>query len=280
MRLIVSSKEDPASQNILDSLLERGWDEVGEWKGNPVYRRQDDYIASVNEHHIYVDDIAKDIQPLIDGKIDMVVFISKHSSEAGIHSLTVHPIGNYGNAKFGGVDNNLVPVPSRHMSTALRTLWDKARDASLQDEYEVSFEATHHGPYLETPTYYIEIGSEIDSWEDERAGEVIASTLLESEEKIEEDHPAAFCIGGGHYAPKFTDLARKKRVSIGHMVPGWALDDLDMDSFEEAVVKSDADLVYLDEKNVSRKDRKRIDGFLERTNLDVKRVRKEDLDDR
>jgi len=277
MRLIVSSKEDDASQNILDHLLDNNWKKVDDWKDNPVYKKDDDYIATVNRHHIYVDDIDRKIENLLDIKINEVVFISKHSSEAGIHSLTVHPIGNVGEAKFGGKENKLVPSAPRQMTAALRTLWKETRDQDLENEYDVSFEATHHGPYLETPTYYIEIGSDKESWNDERAGQVIADTVKKAEEKYRDDD-VVICIGGGHYAPRYTDLARSKAVSVGHMIPGWGMKYLTKDSFDEIVEKTpDVKYVYFDRSSTSGKERKRIKEWAKEKDLSI--VRSDDLDD-
>lgn len=282
MRLIVSSKDDPASQNILRNLLNYEWSETGEFKGNLVYQREEDYIITVNEHHIYVDEIDKDFEKEFGANIDRVVFISKHASEAGIHSLTVHPIGNYGEAKFGGLENRLVPTTPTHMTSALRLLNEETKKKGLDDEYEVSFEATHHGPYLEKPTYYIEIGSDEGCWTDDRAGKILAETVLrvqEDETRKDEQYekPVLFCIGGGHYAPRFTDLALEKSVSIGHMVPGWALDSLDKRMVEQAVEKSEADHIYFDRSSTSRKLRDRIKGWVENMGVDV--VRSNDLAD-
>lgn len=244
MRLIVSSKADTASENILKRLLGYGWDITGEWKGNPLYSRGEDRIATVNEHHIYADDIDVELSDIL-GPIDHMVFISKHSSKANIHSLTVHPIGNFGTAKFGGMNGQLVPPAPHEMTGALRRLQKKTDLAGLLGEYEVSFEATHHGPFLRTPTYYIEIGSDEACWSDERAGKVIASTLMADRPKDIDHEPVAVCVGGGHYAPKFTDIARRKSISIGHIVPSWAFEDLDEENFDCALRQSEAELLII-----------------------------------
>lgn len=266
MRLIVSSKEDKASMNILDKLLSYGWEEIGDYRNNPVYRKESDIIVTVNEHHIYVDNIDKDVEDIFDVDLDHAVFISKHASKAGIHSLTVHPIGNYGEAKFGGIRGRLVPPAPGSMTNALRFLWNKARKTGLISEYEVSFEATHHGPYLETPTYYIEIGSDENCWKDDRAGRVIADTVM-SVEKGGSDKPNLVGIGGGHYAPTFTDLVRHHEVNMGHMVPGWALNVLNKNNLADAVELSDADYVILDDGLKGRK-RARVLEILEELNIE------------
>ncbi len=249
MRLIVSSKEDKASMNILDKLLDLEWKVIGEYRDNPVYRRGDDMIVTVNKHHIYVDNVDKEVAGLFDIDIDNVVFISKHASKAGIHSLTVHPIGNYGEAKFGGIDEKLVPPNPISMTRALRTILKESQETGLISEYEVSFEATHHGPYLETPTYYIEIGSDKNCWEDDRAGRVIADTVMsiDSRGKKDQNEIILVGIGGGHYASKYTDLVRHHNVDMGHMVPGWAINDLNIHNLGDAVELSKADYVILDD---------------------------------
>ncbi len=244
MRLMVSSTEDPAGQNIFNSLMEYRWEPTGKWRGNPIYERENDRIVTVNRHHIYEDGIDKKLSEIL-GPIDHMVFISKHASKAGIHSLTVHPIGNFGSAKFGGRDRSLVPPAPHEMTTALRELYDEAIRCGLTHEYEVSFEATHHGPYLETPTYYIEIGSDDRCWNDKNAGEAIAKTLMRSKTNVNDSDPVLLCVGGGHYAPEFTDVALDRNVSIGHMVPGWALKDLDHDMFSQGLKQSKAEMVMV-----------------------------------
>ncbi len=276
MRLIVSSTQDKASQNILSNLLERDWEEIGGWEGHPIHKRKRDYIATIDERHIYFDDIDKKIEEELNIDFDEVVFISKHSSEAGVHSLTVHPIGNYGKAKYGGEEGKLVPSTPHSMTEALLEMRKIAKREEIDQKYDLSFEATHHGPYLETPTYYIEIGSNADSWTDEKAGKVIADTVLKVGENPDKNRPVAICIGGGHYAPRFTDLAKSRDVSVGHMVPGWAMKYLTSDSFEEAVKKTpEVEYVYFDRSSTSGKERERIGGWAERSDLEV--VRSDDL---
>ena len=45
--------------------------------------------------------------------------------------------------------------------------------------YDVCFEATHHGPLLETPTIFLEIGSTEKQWEDEVPARILIKSLLE-----------------------------------------------------------------------------------------------------
>ena len=279
MRLIVSSTKDQASQNILSKLLEVDWDEYCRWRDDPIYKKDRDMIAVIEERHIYFDEIDRKIESQLDVEIDEVVFISKHSSDAGVDSLTVHPIGNFGEAKYGGKDGKLVPASPHSMSSAFHILREKAENYGVDDRFDISFEATHHGPYLETPTYYIEIGSDIESWKDDEAGRVIAETVLEVEDRTEKDDPVAICIGGGHYTPRFTDLARTRKVSLGHIVPGWGMKYLTEESFIETIEKTPGvRYLYFDRSSTSGKERSRVENWASRFDLEV--IRSKDLEKR
>ena len=280
MKLIVSSKEDPASMNILNNLLGQDWDEVGDYLGNQVYRKRNFLSVTTNRHHIYENRIDQKVSNDFNLDIDQVIFISKHASEAGINSLTVHPIGNLGEAKYGGEDGKLVPTSPFDMTMALRILKKfHSRDHAVSG-YDVSFEATHHGPYLETPTFYIEIGSDKEQWKDEKAGAVIAKIVMDLEGLSEKKYPVIVCIGGGHYAPRFTELALEKKVSIGHMVPGWGLKFLTPTSFIRLIENTPkAEYVYFDRSSTKGKERKRIKRWIKEKDMDLEVVRSKDIDD-
>ncbi|MGM0405066.1 MAG: D-aminoacyl-tRNA deacylase [Thermoplasmatota archaeon] len=279
MKLIISSNKDHASMNILENLLRYDWEEIGEYQGNPVYKKRDFISATIEKHHIYDNYLDEKISKRLEMKFDLVIFISKHASEAGINSLTVHPIGNLGEAKYGGKDGELVPCAPHEMTNALRQLKKNYRQKSTISSYDVSFEATHHGPYLNTPTFYIEIGSDKERWEDEDAGSVIAQTVLEIENEYPKDRPVAICIGGGHYAPRFTDLALEREVSIGHMVPGWGLKFLTKESLSKVVENTpDVKYLYFDRSSTSAKERKRIKKWLDELETNISVIRSDDLE--
>jgi D-aminoacyl-tRNA deacylase len=178
--------------------------------------------------------------------ISTTIFASRHSSESRIPTLTVHPVGNYSKADFGGLDGRLSPSSPQLMTEALRGL---ARNACDLD-FKVSFETTHHGPLTDGPAVYIEIGSCEEFWTREDAAEAIAKTILETDEK---DHPVTICVGGGHYAPRFSELALSRKVAIGHMAANYALDSLDDAMIEQMADRSgSAKRVYFHRKGMPK----------------------------
>ncbi|MBS3781688.1 MAG: hypothetical protein KGY66_03900 [Candidatus Thermoplasmatota archaeon] len=279
MRLIVSSTQDEASQNILSQLLEKDWNEREKWNGRPIYEKRNDVIVVIDQHHIYFDDVDKKVERHLNLDFEQVVYISKHSSEAGVDSLTVHPIGNYGEAKYGGKDGKLVPAAPQSMTQAFHVMRETAKKEGIHQKYDISFEATHHGPFLETPTYYIEIGSDKESWKDKRAAKVIADTVIEVRNRPETDHPVTICIGGGHYTPRFTDLVKSRKIALGHIVPGWGMKHLTRESFSEAVEKTPGvEYVYFDRSSTSGNERKKVENWA--NELGLKTVRSGDLEKR
>ncbi|MFP4170006.1 MAG: D-aminoacyl-tRNA deacylase [Methanomassiliicoccales archaeon] len=217
MRLMICSTEDVASVNIRDRLLERGeWEEAGTFEGSHAWKRGEDLLVTIQETHIFSDHVDRRVRDSLGADPDTVIFLSRHKAASGIHTLTVHPIGNHTSADFGGKEATLVPAAPRQMTGLLRTLYRKAEGL----EFKVSFEVTHHGPYLETPSIFIEIGSSEETWGHRGAAEAIAATLLDQEVP---DHPVSIGLGGGHYAPRFSDMALGKRVCFGHMIPTYAL---------------------------------------------------------
>jgi D-aminoacyl-tRNA deacylase len=229
MKAIVISKPDIASCNIFDNLLQiREWKKEGEFQGNPFFYHGDFLISTINDEHIFHDNVDKEISQAIGNNPEVIIYASRHRSESGKRSLTVHPIGNYGKAEFGGKERILVPSSPHLMTEAMRILRNKAADL----DFSVSFEATHHGPYLETPTFFIEIGSDESAWRDKKAARAIAETIMETETR---DYPVGIGVGGGHYSPRMTDVAKERKISFGHIVPTYALSNLDFEMAKKVV---------------------------------------------
>jgi D-aminoacyl-tRNA deacylase len=282
MYLVVASEEDMASMNIRRAVLGHAdWEERGTFDGNPVlWLKERALLVTIKESHLYSDDIDRRAsEALATSMPDNVIFLSRHKSESGLRTLTVHPLGCYGKADYGGRDGTLVPSAPGPMTAALRLVHKHA--TARKFDFKVSFECTHHGPYLETPTFFIEIGSSEDAWVEEEPAEVLALTILELiEDKgaIQEQlqFPIAIGAGGGHYAPRLTDVALGRKVSFGHMVPSYALDNPD-EALAQAVGKTPkVSLIYFHRKALKGGNYRRLKDLF--TSLGLEVVREKDLE--
>ena len=146
MILLIASRKDKASMSMSNKLLE-----IFNFKdvNDNIYEYKNFRLQMIDNLHIYED------MKNINGDVDSVIFLSKHSSRADVKSLTVHPIGNFRKAELGGYDNEIVPSNPERMGASLRYIKNNYNG----NDFEVTFEATHHGPYLEKPSFFIEIGT-------------------------------------------------------------------------------------------------------------------------
>ena len=87
-------------------------------------------------------------------KTDLFVFLSRHRSSKGVASFTVHPLGNWagkrgGRGKAGDAQHGGALADEEHAVSDFQ-----GNDTGVA----VTYEATHHGPLLETPSFFVEVG--------------------------------------------------------------------------------------------------------------------------
>ena len=261
--LIISSTRDPASTNIKKVLLKQtNWEEIDTFNKNIVYRHsnmKDIIIITINGRKIMHENLDKEVEEKLGIKPKQAIFISRHTSETGKPTLTTHPIGNYGEAQFGGKTKTLCKSSPRLMTHLLRLMKKNAKQTQL--EHQICQEVTHHGPYISIPSLFIEVGSTEEEWKKQKPAEIIAKSILELlnlyhyEEDLPNDIPILIGIGGGHYAPRFTDVALEKKVAFGHMIPRYHIDagNIDGEMFEKALQATpNVKAVYLHRKSLKK----------------------------
>jgi D-aminoacyl-tRNA deacylase len=261
--LIISSSEDPASTHIKNSLLEQTtWEEQGTFYDTPIFRHKsmkDLIIVTIPDKKIRHENIDTELHKHLHINPRIAIFLSRHRSKTGEPTLTVHPIGNFNDAEFGGQPKTLVPCAPRMMTYLLRLIKKNLQPTDL--EYKVCYEVTHHGPFLKIPTLFVEVGSTEIQWAQKEPASIIATSLLELlktyhyEEDFPKDIPILLGIGGGHYAPRFTDVVFQKKVAFGHMIPSYHIDSgvIDWAMIQQAISATpDIKGVYLHKKALKK----------------------------
>jgi len=105
----------------------------------------------------------------------------------------------------------------------------KKNAAQAKRIQQVWFEVKHHLPSKNRPTLFAEVGSTEEEWGKQDPADVIAKSVLELiksyhyEEDLPSDIPVLIGVGGGHYAPRFTDVIFEKKVAFGHMIPTYQI---------------------------------------------------------
>lgn len=265
--LLICYDKDPPSANMRSQLLKKhGWEDIGNDGSNSFMSDGKNAIMSIPINHIMAENI--DV-PAKEFGIDFseAVFMSRHSSASGKPTLTVHPVGNYKGAELGGKERTLVRACPHLMADALR----KIKKRNDDPEYSVSYEVTHHGPYMESPAMFIEIGSEQTHWGDMHAAEMMADAILSMDGG--EKYPVAIGIGGGHYAPRFTEMALTLKVDFGHMIPKYQLDGSTDEEISEMISeasrKSDTKIAYIHRKSMKAQDERRVESIAESCGMEI-----------
>lgn len=268
MKVIMTTKIDLASMNIMEKLVENfGFKETEKtFDGNPVYSKGNTLILTTNDEMIYYDNLDRAIERQLGFLPEIIVFASRHSSKQKLPALTTHVTGNWGQAVYGGKDESLAIAEPRAMKLALLKMHE------LNDlGWTVCYEATHHGPSeLDVPSLFIEIGSSEEEWVVDRAGEIIAETImyvLGNYEKAK--FPVAVGIGGGHYAPKQTKRAIETDIAFSHIAAKYA-HPLKKELIIRAIERTagSVDAIYVDWKGSKGETRQMARALAEELNLE------------
>ncbi|NPA84619.1 MAG: D-tyrosyl-tRNA(Tyr) deacylase, partial [Crenarchaeota archaeon] len=142
---------------------------------------------------------------------DVVVVLSRHSSEKRVKAFTVHHTGNFGEAKLGGEPRKLALAHPPLSCSILKALSSRAREG-----YEVTYEATHHGPTPDKAVVFVEIGSSEEEWRDPKNHEVLAGAVASWRDFQCSGEPAVW-IGGPHYAGRASKRCLEGEACFGHI---------------------------------------------------------------
>ena len=276
------SKKDPAGLNIKENLLKLfPFKETDEkFDNNSVYQLNNIKIYTTEKESIYCENIDKKISSFWDGRMgveggqtnhpDLIIFATKHQSESRINSLSVHAPGNWSKAEFGGKDNQLCVAPASLLKTALLKLEELAQST----DFKIIQECTHHGPYLEKPCMFIEIGSDLEQWHNKEAGKLIAKTIMFILTAKTPEYKTAVGIGGLHHTPIFKKVMLSTNYAFGHVCPKYNLENLNKKMIQQAIIKTQekVDLIVLDWKGLGQH-KEKVVNILNELNLKYKKAK-------
>ncbi len=254
MKLILASAQDPAAKNIATRLLE-----LYDFEKSPILPNSHICGQALLVH------VAGGVTQLTSIPVDAdeIIVASRHASEAGTPSFTAHVPGEL-------EGRELAIASPQTVKAALKALV-AARD-ELGLSYEVSLEATHHGPTkLDVPVTFVEIGSSLGQWVDKDAGEAVARAIMAAASPAECQN--AVGLGGPHYAPRHTEIALRTDVGVGHILPKYA--HIDEELLEQAIVRTSGGvkLLALDWKGMSGEQRAICQAVAGRLGVRAQRAR-------
>ncbi|HEV2519065.1 MAG TPA: D-aminoacyl-tRNA deacylase [Thermoplasmata archaeon] len=237
--ILVLSDPDPVAARLRDQLPMG--EPTGEFVDGAAIRRLDDgrLVLRRAPWHIHDEHLDRRLPPRYQASPLPLVFPSVHRSERSVRCFTAHALGNLAEAEVGGDPGTLNPAPARLMTAILRQLAEVGRPIARS----ATFEATHHGPALETASMFAEIGFADDPAPSDEEVRALARALRDATED-----PAdriAVGVGGGHYAPHFTELALERRWAFGHIISRHGLANALPGAIASASIRTEGSEGYL-----------------------------------
>jgi len=141
--------------------------------------------------------------------------------------------------------------------------------------YEVSYECTHHGPSLNAPAMFVELGSSPKQWRDAKAAEAVAHAAMSAIGKFAaSEETAVLGVGGTHYNARFTRMALEGEAVFGHMIPKYAVPLVDAEMLRQCVDRTleKVEGAVLDWKGMKSADKPRLLKALEEAGLSYRKV--------
>ncbi|XP_076919079.1 D-aminoacyl-tRNA deacylase-like [Bidens hawaiensis] len=237
--LVVSTTTDPASFNPASALTATGiWTPGVSFQG--IRSKVNGDVRLLEHDHGIVEEDCLDSrwEEATGETVDEIIFLSKHTAVTNRPALTIHPIGvphlKEGDVPPQGGKPGWAAVPSPRMTSWLILLNKLAQSHNLLPEFEITLEATHHGPVTNKPTMFLEIGSTLEYWKRQDAAQVIAQLVWEglgigggeavgNWNSMSSNKKVLLGIGGGHYVPRHMDIVLKGGVCVGHLLSGYSL---------------------------------------------------------
>jgi len=322
--LLIVSEPDIASRIQGEALLNRGgWNTIADIEGGGVWVHEnaDVYLWWFPNKVLHEDNLDLRFSESTSVPLHEVIFLTRHYAASGRPSLTLHVIGVPGelphgeHAEFGGLKGSVV-LPNPRFAAWYRLMCNSAIKYALVPEFELTIETTHHGPVLSTPTMFVEIGSSESHWGRKDAAEAWADVItiglqldgIEREDCVtgnwwgisddeKSQQKVMIGVGGGHYAPRHTDVLRKTDCWAGHQLANYALNmekpdspdwdpkigELPLGAWNHAIriaVSSTSQvydganiMVHLDRKSFKGWQRQAIRRLLEELNIDISRTK-------
>jgi D-aminoacyl-tRNA deacylase len=273
MRVLVTSIEDIASQTIGKVLREdHGFEKTDEiFEGNPVYLlNESTKLITIIHDMIHSGHLEQHFEA------EVFIYCSRHRAASGTPALLVHSTGNFGpQADFGGDPRQLsISAPSL-VSVALKSLQREKVERNLS-EFDVTLEVTHHGPTsMNTPLVFVELGSSEQYWRHKEGASAVAAAVMDCV-KAPLIGEASIGFGGTHYASKFNKLVLEKSITIGHLAPKYALNEITADVVSQMMERSAQEITQaiIDWKGTNAENKAVLFPILEELGVPVVRASK------
>jgi D-aminoacyl-tRNA deacylase len=276
---LVASKQDPASNVMAEYLINQVGFSKNRSRLNPNEHDFSEYRYGNNiTLHLSHNSSLLYLEELDENYPDSVafIFLSRHSSESGIPTLTCHFTGNFSASNpYGGNPKELgicFPSLQKEYIKEINMVRSQVPD------YEITIEATHHGPTsLKKPTLFIEIGSTAKQWVDKHAASIVCDSLISLLTRKKNNNTnctsVGIALGGTHYPTKFNQLLLDSDFGLAAVAAKHNLTTIDESMMQQMISKSIEKVTYaiVDRKGLG-KEKHRIMRLVDEKDLQLLEV--------
>ena len=286
--LILNSTEDEASMNMrdffsksyklekIDCRLEDH--DVLEFKELKTNLANHIYLGLTDSPLIFLNELKISNEGF---KPDLMIFASRHRSEAARPAFLVHSTGNWTeNNEFGGDPKRLSKTSAILLKSGYISLMEHFNQLK-ESNFSVDIEVTHHGPTnLGIPLIFMELGSTKTEWVIKDAGELVAKAILDTVErysrfKHKNNQQIGLGFGGTHYGPNFSRIISNKNIALSFICPKYYILDLNK-RFVEMMVDNTLEVVecfIIDWKGTNSEQKKHLIPILEEFDIPIKKTK-------
>ncbi len=146
-------------------------------------------------------------------------------------------------------------------------------ELSRNKKIRVSYEATHHGPLINVPSLFAELGGNEETEANREYTDTLGRAVMDSTYNSGVIYDkVAIGIGSTHYPEKFTKLALEGAYAFSHILPKYHIKETDM--IEQAINKSKpkADIAVIEWKSINNNDRNSVTKKLDELGMDYVKV--------
>ena len=280
---IITSTEDKASMKIRKNFLKsnkynfqsisKKWHsyDLYQLKGLEGFKTSEVYLGLTDERLIFLENLnLENINP------ELIIFASRHVSEASRPSFLIHTTGNWDDkADFGGSPKDLSNTSALLLKAGFVSLTENAKSTQFSD-FAVNVEVTHHGPtILEKPLVFMELGSSKMEWENSMAAGVVANSIIDMIPKYEcfltKKIKCCLGFGGTHYAPNFSRILLNDDIAFSFICPKYYIMELNESMIKLMINKSveEIDCFVIDWKGINSEGKKHLIPLLEKFNIPI-----------
>ena len=236
------------------------------------------YLGLTDDPLIYLNDLRlneTEINP------DLLIFASRHRSEAARPAFLIHTTGNWiDKADFGGNPRELSYASALLLKAGFLSLIEQEKSSHFA-EFSLDIEVTHHGPTtLKKPLVFMELGSSEKEWIIDEGGQIVANSIINTISKylqFQEEKSQMICIGfgGTHYGPQFRKSLINKNVAFSYICPKYFIQNLTYEMVEQMITKNLEEVEYLviDWKGTNSADKAHLIPLLEEFDIPIKKTK-------